>query len=135
MMTSGTALLTATAVHLGFQATVTSLVYPALARVSPEQWSPAHLAHSRAITPLVAVLYGALALASGWALISDPGGWTLVSVATVAATGLITIVAAWIHRRLGAGHDPQQLRLLIHVDRLRAATAALALASAILALG
>src|SRR3712207_7268377 len=41
----------ATAAHLGFQATVTAVVYPALARTPAPQWAAAHRAHSRAITP------------------------------------------------------------------------------------
>ncbi len=50
MTCSETALLTATAVHLGFQVAVSVLVYPALTRVPAEHWAEAHKAHSRAIT-------------------------------------------------------------------------------------
>ena len=81
-------MLTAVAVHFGFQVTVTAIVYPALARVPAEQWTIAHQAHTRAITPVVAVVYGALAVSGGWALLSGPDGWTLVALVAVAATVL-----------------------------------------------
>ncbi len=128
------ALLTATAVHLGFQATVTAVVYPALARVPAAQWEVAHGAHARAITPVVAVVYGGLALAGGWALLSGPDAWTVVALAAAAVAMLITaLVAAPAHGRLGAGHDPRRMDRLLRVDRLRAAAAVVALAAAALA--
>ncbi len=128
------ALLTATAVHLGFQVTVTAVVYPALARVPSGQWAVAHGAHSRAITPVVAVVYGALALAGGWALLSGPDAWTVVALTATAVAMLTTaLVAAPAHGRLGAGHDPERIGRLLRVDRLRAAAAVVALAAAGLA--
>lgn len=123
-----------TAVHLGFQATVTAVVYPALARVPAAQWAVAHSAHSRAITPVVALVYGGLALAGGWALLSGPGAWTLVALAAAAVAMVITaLVAAPAHGRLGAGHDPKRIGRLLRVDRIRAAAALVALAAAVLA--
>ncbi len=134
MNTPEAALLTATAVHLGFQATVTAVVYPALARVPSAQWAVAHRAHSRAITPLVAVVYGALTLAGGWALLSGANPWTLVALAATAVAMLTTaLVAAPAHGRLSAGHDPQLTGRLLRADRVRAAAAAVALAAAALA--
>jgi hypothetical protein len=127
-------LVTAAAVHLGFQATVTTIVYPALARVPSAQWSGAHRAHTRAITPLVVVVYGVLVAAGGWALLSGPGGWTLVALAAVAAAFLVTAsVAAPAHGRLGGGHDEERIRRLLRADRLRAVAAVVALAAAVLA--
>jgi hypothetical protein len=140
---SGVALLTATAVHLGFQLTVTALVYPALARVPAERWAAAHDAHSRwaaahdahsrTITVLVAVIYGALAVTGGWALLSGPGAWTLLALAAVAATWVVTGFAAQVHGRLGAGHDAGQIRRLLRIDRVRAGAAVLALAASVVA--
>jgi len=129
-------LLTAAAVHLGFQATVTAIVYPALARVPAAQWGIAHAAHSRAITPVVVVVYGALALAGGWALLSAPGGWTLVALAALAVAVLVTAVAAApAHGRLGRGHDPARIARLLRADRVRAVAAGVALAAALAAAG
>jgi hypothetical protein len=127
-------LLTAAAVHLGFQATVTAIVYPALARVPAAQWDAAHRAHSRAITPLVVAVYGALALAGGWALLAGPEAWTLVALAALSAAVLVTaFAAAPAHGRLGAGHDPDRIARLLRADRVRAAAATLALVAAVLA--
>jgi hypothetical protein len=131
--TPETALLAATAAHFGFQVTVTTLVYPALARVPADRWVIAHDAHSRAIVPLVALVYGALALTGGWALLSGPSGWTLPACAALAATGVATVFAARVHGRLGAGHDREQIGLLLRIDRVRAVTATLALVAAALA--
>jgi hypothetical protein len=131
---SGVALLTATAVHFGFQATVSAIVYPALARVPPAQWATAHSAHTRAITPVVAVLYGALALICGWTLLSGPSAGELVAVAATAAAALVTAVAAApAHGRLGAGHDAGRIARLLRVDRIRAVAAAIALTAAVAA--
>jgi hypothetical protein len=129
-----TALIAATAAHLGFQATVTAVVYPALARTPPAQWATAHHAHSRAITPVVAVVYVSLLAAGGWALRSGPGAATGIAVAAAAVTMLITAVAAApAHGRLAGGHDPGRIRRLLRVDRLRAASAAVALIAALTA--
>ncbi len=131
MPTPEQALLTAAAVHLGFQATVTAVVYPALARVPAERWADAHRAHTRAITPVVAAVYGALVLAGGWALVSGPGAWTLAALAATAVAVLVTAVAAApAHGRLGAGHDRDRIRRLLRADRVRAAAAAAALVAA-----
>jgi hypothetical protein len=53
------ALLASTALHAGFQLTVTLVIYAALAGVQPDQWVAAHARHSRRITPPVALVYGA----------------------------------------------------------------------------
>ena len=134
-MTPETALLAATAVHFGFQTTVTALVYPALNQVPAHQWATAHRVHSRAITPIVAVVYGTLALAGWWALLSEPDTWTLISLAAIAVTVLLTATAAApAHGHLAAGHDQQRLRRLLRVDRGRAAAATLAFLAAALAI-
>lgn len=136
MTASGTALLAATTLHLGFQATVTAIVYPALARVPAAGWAGAHRAHTRAITPVVAVVYGGLAVAGGWALLSTPGGWTLVALAATAVAVLVTAaVAAPAHQRLGAGHDPRRIGRLLRADRFRAAAALVAAVAAVIAVG
>ncbi len=131
MFDAATALLAATALHLGFQASVTALVYPVLARVPADQWAHVHERHSRAITPLVAVVYGVLLLASGWVVVSEPRFWTLLAAAAAVATFVVTGFAARLHGRLGAEHSPELIERLLRVDRVRAVTAALALAAAV----
>jgi hypothetical protein len=134
LMSAQTALLAATALHAGFQLTVTTLVYPALARVPADQWMEAHLAHSRAITPLVAVVYGSLAVTGAWVLLSRPGGWSIVALSAVATAVLVTaFVAAPAHSRLGRGHDRQTIKRLLRADKVRTACAVIALAGALAA--
>ncbi|MGK5683526.1 hypothetical protein [Actinoplanes sp. URMC 104] len=133
MTSARIALLATAAAHLGFQATVTAVVYPALARVPAAQWAAAHRAHTRAITPVVVVVYGSLLVACGWALWSGPDAATWVAIAaTGAAMAVTAFAAAPAHGRLGHGHDPERLRRLLRADRLRAAAAAVALVAALL---
>ena len=128
------ALLGATALHAGFQATVTVLVYPALAAVPDERWKATHAAHSRRITPLVAVVYAVLAVACAGALLDDPGSpgaW--VAGAGAAGTALVTAtLAAPTHGRLAHGRTPELLARLLASDRARLALAIVALAGGLL---
>ncbi|MCU1537219.1 MAG: hypothetical protein JWP82_1570 [Humibacillus sp.] len=131
------ALTAATALHAGFQVTVSALVYPVLLGTG-EDWSRRHDAHSRAIVPLVAVVYGALVAACAWVVAvgvgrGSPGVWVAVggSVLTMAVTAL---GAAPLHGRLGRGHDAGAAHRLVRVDRLRLVTSLVALAGALAAL-
>ncbi len=131
-MTSEAALLAAAAAHFGFQATVTAVVYPALARVPAAQWPDAHRAHTTAITGLVVGVYGALVVTGGWALWSGPDAWTLLALAATAVAFAVTAAAAApAHARLSTGHDPGRITALLRVDRVRAAASAVALAAAV----
>jgi hypothetical protein len=134
---TSTLLLVATALHLGFQATVTVLVYPALARTAPADWSRVHGAHTRRITPLVAVVYGLLAVGAGLAVITDPddaGVW--VAGTGAAGAALVTAVRAGpLHGRLAHGYDAELVRSLVRADRLRLVAAAVAVAGAVSAAG
>lgn len=127
---SAIALLAAAALHLGFQLTVTFVVYPALASAS--NWEPAHSAHSRSITPVVVLVYGVLVVACAWALVSLwPDPWVLVSVAGAGIALLSTaLVAGPTHGRLAAGKDPALLRRLLLADQIRTGGAAVCLGSA-----
>ncbi len=133
MPTWSTLLLTATALHAGFQATVTVLVYPALSRVDPAVWGREHRAHSRRIVPLVGVVYGFLAVACLGALLSlpaSPGLWValLGSLSTVLVTAL---GAAPTHGRLADGRTPALVGRLLVLDRWRLAGALVALGGAL----
>jgi hypothetical protein len=134
-MTSEAALLAAAAAHFGFQATVTALVYPALARVPAARWPDAHRAHSRSITGLVVIVYGALVVTGGWALWSGPDAWTLLALAATAVALTVTAAgAAPAHARLSTRHDPGRIAALLRIDRIRAAASAVALAAAAIAM-
>ncbi len=135
-MTS-TLLLVATAVHLGFQVSVTLLVYPALGRVGAASWPVAHAAHSRAIVPLVVVVYGTLVLSGTAAALTTPDDvWVWLAGAASLAAGLVTALrAAPLHGRLAQGYDESLVRALLRADRLRLAAAVVAVAAALLAVG
>ncbi len=127
-------LLAAAALHAGFQLTVTLLVYPALAATSAADWTDVHRRHAHRITPLVGAVYLAVAATSAAALLATPGGAVVAAVAAhSAALGLTAFVAAPLHGRLGAGRDPVLVGRLLRADRLRSATAVLALAAAAVA--
>ena len=130
------ALLGAAALHLGFQATVTTLVYPALVRSPEPGWAAAHARHSRGVTPLVAVVYAALVIAATWAVQTGPLTSASVVAVAGAAVSLATtaFVAAPLHGRLGReGPTPALLHRLVVADRVRAAGAVLCAAGAVAA--
>ncbi|MBA2694575.1 MAG: hypothetical protein H0U62_01685 [Actinobacteria bacterium] len=124
------ALVVATAVHAGFQLTVTTVVYPALARVDTDRWSTAHDAHSRSIVPVVAVTYLSLAGACLWAVLAVPSSawvWTAGAGVTTA------LVAAPTHGALARGRRPDLVHRLLIADRVRALGAVIALLAAVAA--
>jgi hypothetical protein len=128
-------LLAATGLHAGFQATVTLLVYAALAEVPPERWHDAHDRHSRRIVPLVAVVYVALLVTGVGAVAGHPSS-VLLWVATLASAAAVLVTAtaaAPLHGRLGSGRDPALVARLLVVDRLRCGCATLGFAAAVLA--
>ncbi len=131
----------AAALHLGFQATVTLLVYPALAARGRhgDDWQQAHAAHSRRITPLVVVVYGALlppTMVAVWEALTGDAGWAT----TVAASGAViafmatAAVAAPAHGRLTGGWDERIGVRLLRADVLRLVAAVGCLAGSTAAL-
>lgn len=131
--TSQVVLLTATAVHAGFQLTVTALVYPALFRA--QDWERAHTAHRRAITLVVGVIYTALVTGAVWVVVDGiPGLSTVVALAGVALSlGVTALVAAPLHARLSRDRDDALLRRLRVADLVRTLGAFVALLGAALA--
>ena len=134
MSASGAALAAATALHAGFQLVVTVLVYPAFADVPDDAWRAHHARHSRRITGLVGIVYGALLAAGAAVLVAGPTTLQAVSlVATALALAVTAFVAAPAHGRLSARRDMTVLRRLVVADRVRCAGAALAAVTAFLA--
>ena len=131
-------LVAATALHAGFQLSVTALVYPALVRVPPEQFAQAHARHSRGITPLVGLVYGGALVACAGAVIAEPASvsvW-LAAVATGAAFTVTAGRAAPLHGRLGrTGPDRELLGALVRADRVRTLAAVLAVVAALVHAG
>ncbi len=130
---AGAAFLTAAALHAGFQATVSTIVYPTLAHVRPAHWRQAHDRHSRAITPLVAVVYAALVGCGAWWLVVDHSALPVLAVVLAGLAVLVTAaVAAPLHGRLDKRDDRLVARLLT-ADRVRTALALGATAVALVA--
>ncbi|MCX6395294.1 MAG: hypothetical protein NTV23_02285 [Propionibacteriales bacterium] len=130
-----TLLLVVAALHAGFQAVVTVLVYPALSEVPTDRWAVAHAAHSRRITYLVGPLYLAILVACGLAVHEEPGSVALwAAVGCQGAALLVTAtLAAPLHGVLGrVGPTAERLRTLVVVDRVRCLAAAAGLVTAIL---
>jgi hypothetical protein len=131
--TAGVALVAATAVHAGFQAVVTLLVYPAFAEVPSERWSRFHDAHSRRIAGIVVVVYGLLVASSAWVLVAGPrNAGTLAAVGFAGLAMLTTAaVAAPAHGRLSHGRGDRDLTRLLASDRVRFVAALLAAVAAV----
>lgn len=133
-MTASTSLVAATLLHLGFQATVTLVVYPAFGAVRDDDWPEAHAAHSRRIGPVVAVVYGLLVLAGGASLLGGASAAAMVSVGASLVAILVTaFVAAPAHMQLTPGRPPAVLGRLLVADRVRLAAAVVAAVAAVVA--
>ena len=118
-MTAILAFALASTLHAGFQLTVTILVYPVLGARPADEWEPAHARHSRAIAPVVLLVYAAL-LGTGAALVlagPDLAGWFAL-VGAASALAVTAFAAAPLHGRLGARDDILVRRLLL-ADRWR----------------
>ena len=128
-------LLATAALHLGFQLTVTAVVYPALADVRADDWSAAHAAHSRRISSVVALAYLPLLGVGLWSLVDGPVSAGLVIAAVGAAISFLTTaaVAAPTHGRLGSGRTDALVHRLLVSDRVRLVGATICLAGALLA--
>ena len=113
-------LVVATAVHAGFQVTVTALVYPALVRTGAGDWTTVHgglaadhPAGGRGLRP---ARRGGRGLRGG----RTRGAATWVALAASAVALLTTATsAAPLHGRLAASPDPRLLARLLRVDRVR----------------
>ncbi len=133
-MSPETALVAATALHLGFQSVVTVVVYPALSRTPPESWEDAHAAHSRRISVLVVPLYLAVVVACGWVVVAGPvtTGSVLAVVGNGVAMAVTAVVAAPSHGRLGRhGASSGELSRLLAADRVRLVATFVALVAAV----
>lgn len=136
-MSPVTAFALASLAHAGFQVTVTALVYPALVhagRTRPDQWRDVHDRHSRAIGPVVAVLYGALLATGVWVLATgvDDVATAVAGAGAVGAAVVTAVAAAPTHGRL-ARPDPALLHRLVVADRVRCGWAVLGALGAVVA--
>ncbi len=113
-------LLVLSAAHLGFQLTVTCVVYPALAQVSTADWPLAHAAHTRRIAWVVMPIYAGFVVLIPWLLLTSPTGWQLVSIAGVLLSQFATaLFAAPLHGQLAPGPESGLMHRLLVIDRVR----------------
>jgi hypothetical protein len=133
-------LLAAAGLHLGFQATVTLLVYPALVEQGRrgQDWAVVHAAHSRRITPLVVLVYGGLVppvTAAVWQLSGGRAGWgaAIAAAGALLAFATTALVAAPAHGRLSRGWGPAMSLRLVRADVVRLVGAVICLAGAVAA--
>ena len=132
-------LLLVAAGHLGFQLTVSLVVYPALGEVGDEAWPAAHERHARRIAPLVGALYVPLVLVLAWTAATEPeaaGTW-LALIGGALSVLSTAAIAAPLHGRLAtvsAGERTQLLGDLGRVDQIRTVGAVVCLLGAVLLL-
>lgn len=138
------ALLTTSAVHLGFQSAVTSDVYPQLFD-GPAHDLPARQAdHARRIAPAAIAVYASSLCAAGWAAYGSLRSpeekgrvATAVACATAAVVPALTAgVAVPLH--VGVANErvtPTGIKAIVASDRVRTGLAALGVAAAARALG
>lgn len=127
------ALLAAGALHVGFQATVTLLVYPALLALPASGWAAGQSEHSRRIVPLVGLVYLAVLAACTTSLLDDPRAVSVVVAVGghALALGTTALVAAPAHGRLAReGPTTALVRRLVRADRVRLLGAVVALVAA-----
>jgi hypothetical protein len=132
-MSAVVAFALASALHAGFQLTVSALVYPTLATRDAQVWAEHHARHTRGIAPVVVLVYGALVV-TGAVLVADgpdAAGWCALG-GGAAALALTAVGAAPLHSRLTARDDVLVRRLLV-VDRWRCAAAVAGALAAVLA--
>jgi hypothetical protein len=106
--------------YAGFQLTIRFVVYPQFARVPSQAFPPYERAHQRAVTPVVGVLFGALAVTSVLVVASGSRGPGVVAPALLAALLLVTALGAVPqHRVLDDGFDVRAHRRLLAWDTAR----------------
>lgn len=131
---AGLAYALSAAAYAGFQLTVRCVVYPQFARV-PEDASAAYeRAHQRLVTPLVGVLFGALALTALGLLLVGPRASGAAAASLFAAVLAVTAFGAVPrHGRLAQGFDADAHRQLLRWDSVRVLLALAQVAVGVLA--
>ena len=135
-MTPLVALAVVSALHAGFQVTVSAVVYPVLADRAGPDFTAAHTDHSRRIVRLVAPLYLAVLAVGAWVVVAAPLGPAVLVALGAQAVVLLTTAAAAAptHGALGRdGPTPVLLRRLLTADRVRAVAAVAGLVAALVA--
>jgi hypothetical protein len=102
--------------------------------VGRTEFARAHATHSRAIVPLVGLVYGLVVVSASGAVLSAPTSLLAWSAALASAVALATTAfrAAPLHGRLGRrGPETDLVRSLLRADRVRTVFAVLAVVPAV----
>jgi hypothetical protein len=125
------AYVVAASAYAGFQWLVHLVVYRSYNLVPSTAFPAFEQAHMRRITPLAAVLFGMLLVATVALFAADRRAAGVAATLLFAALlGLTLFGAAPTHRRLVHGYDEQLLRRLLRIDAVRTVVATLQLALA-----
>ena len=132
------ALLTTSAVHLGFQSMVTSVVYPELFHGPTHGLSERQAEHARRIAPVALTLYAAGLGASAWAAYGSIRSGqrtgltaTMIACASGVAAPAVTAGVLPLHMRIAQDKvTAPRVKALVASDRLRTGLAALGVAAA-----
>jgi hypothetical protein len=110
----------AAAAYAGFQLTVRFVVYPQLARVPGCAFPAYERAHQRLVTPLVGLLFGALAVTAAALLVVGPRPGGAAAAALLALLLAVTgFGAVPEHARLSQAFDGSAHRRLLRWDGVR----------------
>ncbi len=107
--------------YAGFQWTVQLVVYRQMTSVPAGRFAAYERDHRRRITPLVAVLFAALVLATAGLAFDQP--WWVVVLAALPTITILAVTAFGAvpqHRRLQRGWDAGAHRRLLRWDLVRA---------------
>lgn len=132
------ALLTTSAVHLGFQSIVTSVVYPELFHGPTHGLGERQADHARRIAPVALTLYATGLGAAAWAAYGsvrsgERTGLTATVLACASGVAAPAVTAGVLPLHIGIAQEKitsPRIKALIASDRLRTGLAALGVAAA-----
>lgn len=132
------ALLTTSAVHLGFQSMVTSVVYPELFHGPAHGLGERQADHARRIAPVALTLYATGLGAAAWAAYGtirsgERTGLTATIIACASGIAAPAVTAGVLPLHMGIAQEKitnPRIKALIASDRLRTGLAALGVAAA-----
>lgn len=132
------ALLTTSAVHLGFQSLVTSVVYPQLFDGPTHGIAERQADHARRIAPVALTLYATGLGAAGWATYGTVRSHgragltaTVLACASTIAVPAVTAGVLPLHRGIAQERvTGSRIKALMASDRLRTGLAALGMVAA-----
>lgn len=133
------ALLTTSAIHLGFQSIVTSVVYPQLFEGPAHGMAARQADHARRIAPVAFAVYATTLGAAGWTAVASlrsseekRSAATAISCAAAVLAPVVTGAVA-VPMHIGVANEKTslpRLRTILFSDRVRTGIAAVGVAAA-----